>query len=158
MWWYPMFESNDESCINPSIFSRISCILGIRNSFIQIIWFGFLKQYKNMTVPFFFGWIKVGYTHSDLFTFSSNPHWKILYFYFLKKAFYDLGTGCSFAWYVLAPGCSFTSTGFSLQLPSFFSKTKFYLLNIPWSIAWRSSVDFSFWHNLTQIRFFVARV
>ena len=75
MWYYPKFKSRDDAYVNPYRFSSISCILGIRNDFLRIIWFSFLKPDKNINVPFLFGWIKVGDTHSYGFTFLSNPIW-----------------------------------------------------------------------------------
>ena len=53
MWYYLMLKSKGDAFVTPYIFSSISCSLEIRNDFLKILWFSFLKLDKNLTVPLF---------------------------------------------------------------------------------------------------------
>ena len=126
--------------MKPSISSRISCVLGIGNGFLQIQWFSFLKQDQNLPVPLFFGWIKVRDPHSDTFSFLSTPSLQSLYTSFLKKIPYALVGGYCFVWYVLASGCIYIYVGLVLQVPNVLSKSNSYLVHISWSISCSSPI------------------
>ena len=82
-------------------FFSISWIFRIGSRFLQIIWFNLLKFDKNLTVTLFFGGIKVGYPHHDIFTFLSTPSWQRPSNYFLEMDFCALGTGYILEWYGL---------------------------------------------------------
>ena len=56
----PMFNSNDGAFLKPSNSSSIFLIFRIRNGFLGILWFSFIKLDNNMTVSLCFGWINVG--------------------------------------------------------------------------------------------------
>ena len=126
--------------MDPSSFSRIYCILGIGNGFLRMIWLSFLELDKNLTILFFFGWIKVGDTQSNLFTLLSNPSWKILPTYLLKTSLCALGSGHGFAWYDLEYDCSYILMGLFFWVPNVPLKRNSYLVNILWSISCSSSV------------------
>jgi hypothetical protein len=68
-----MFKSNDVAKLKPSSLSSKSCILGIGNGFRFIRLFSSRKSDMNLTVPFFFGMMVVGATHSERFTLRSTP-------------------------------------------------------------------------------------
>ena len=46
IWWYPMFRSSDDACVNHYSFSSMSCILEIGKDFLYICWFNLLKPDK----------------------------------------------------------------------------------------------------------------
>ena len=96
--------------MKPSTFVSIYCILGVRNVFLQMFSFSSLKLDKNLTITLFFGWIKVGAPHFDIFTLLSTPSWKILSVYVLNTASCDLGAEYGCTWYRLASVCSSIST------------------------------------------------
>ena len=64
-----MFRSKDDAYVNPLISIIVYYILGAGNGFLKIISFSFVKLDKNITVPLFSSWIKVGSLHSDIFNF-----------------------------------------------------------------------------------------
>ena len=94
-----MFKSNDDTCIKPSIFSSISFIFGIGNGFLLIILFNLLKPDNNLIGILFFGWIKVGAPHSNLFSFE-YPYLENTTSLLLKIASFTLETGYGLSWYV----------------------------------------------------------
>ena len=59
IWYYPVFKSNYYAYVKTYIFIIIYCIFRVSNGSLQILWFRFIKFYKNITIPFL-GWIKVG--------------------------------------------------------------------------------------------------
>ena len=68
-----MFKSINCACVKPSSFSSIYCFGGIRNYFLRIILYNFLILEKNISVPLFFVWMKVGVPQSNQFTFLKVP-------------------------------------------------------------------------------------
>ena len=130
-----MLKSKCYACINPSNFSIIYCIFRIRNGFLQILFFSFLKKDKNMTVALLFDWIKLGDPHYDIFTFLSTQSWKTFSIYFLKTTSCDLGIRYSFKWYGLEYDRSYISTCLFFQVPSILSKGISYLNNTLWIIS-----------------------
>ena len=137
-----MFKSNGEVDVNTSILSIIYCILGVGNSFLQVLWFIFLNLDKNMTVPFFFCWLNVVDTHSDLFNSLNTLSWKIFSTYFLKKDSCYLDTGYDFTWYSLVYACSSLYTGLVFLVPGVPKERNLCLLNILRSMYLSSSVKF----------------
>ena len=87
IWYYHVFKSKDNAYMKLSRFSSISCILGVGNSFIQILWFSLLKLGKNLTVPLFFSWIKVGTPHSSQITFLIPPIRTIVQLTYIRLIF-----------------------------------------------------------------------
>ena len=130
--------------MNSSRFSSVSCNLGIGKGFLRFCWYIFLKSDKNRTIPLFFGWIKVGALHSDLFTFFSTPNWYNSSTILLNTVLCTLGTGWNFAWYGLAPSCNFISTGLVLHLPNVLLNRNLYLDNNLCNTSRSSSVDFCY--------------
>ena len=68
-----MFKSRDVAYLKPSYFSNRSCILGIGQGFRLMLLFSSLKSDIKRTVPFFFGKMKVGAAHCELFMRFNMP-------------------------------------------------------------------------------------
>ena len=124
-----MFSSNYYVCLNPYDFNSMSFIFGVRNGFLLIILFSYLKLDMNMTVPLIFVSIKVGDPRSCIFTFLSTPSWKILSTSFLKMSPSALGNGCSFAGYGFASGYSSIYICLVFQVHGVMPKMNSYLLD-----------------------------
>ena len=111
-------------------FSSMSCLFGIRNVSLWIIWFNFLKSDKNMIESLFFSWIYLGSHHSILFSLLSTVIFQILSTSFLNIYSCALGTGYVLAQYVLESVYSSIYTGLVFQVHIFLSKSNSYLLNV----------------------------
>ena len=84
---------------------------------------------KNLIIPLFFGRINMGDPPSDILSFQGTPSWTVLSTYFFKTSSCALGTGYNFAWYGLASGCRYISTGLVIQIPRVLTNSNLHLFN-----------------------------
>ena len=98
-----MFKSKDEAYLKSSSFKSKSCILGIGNGFLLILFFSSLKSEMKQTVSFLWGIINVGAAHSELIVrFKTLMIINVIASIF-RVSSCTFGIGNGLAWYSLAP-------------------------------------------------------
>ena len=140
--------------LNPSSFSDISLILGIR-SFLRFIHpIKFLKSLRNCAqLVFVFGWKKDGYPYSELFYLYKNPNETREYTSFFDIYACTFGTGCGLEQTDLAYSFNLKSIGSFFHVPKFpFKKSSNFCSNPIRSFRWSSD---SCWH-FSFVTFFLS--
>ena len=101
-----MFKSSEVVYLKPSNFKNKSCIFGIGKSFLLILLLSSLKSEMKLTVPFYFGIIKVEAAHLDLFLRFNTPMYINLLTSVFRVSSCILGNGIGLVWYGLDPSKS----------------------------------------------------